>query len=112
MLVHPKGRYPKGDTQRDSIWHQWLVSLPFSMWESWLKGLLSPLPTPTPSEGAVLTVASVAQATECRQSSPLWCSALLSGEGNGSPLQYSCLENSVDRGAWWAAVHGVTQSRT
>ena len=35
-----------------------------------------------------------------------------SGEGNGNPLQYSCLENSVDRGAWWAAVHGVTQSWT
>ena len=34
------------------------------------------------------------------------------GEGNGSPLQYSCLENPVDRGAWWAAVHGVTQSPT
>ena len=34
------------------------------------------------------------------------------GEGNGNPLQYSCLENPVDRGAWWAAVYGVTQSRT
>ena len=34
------------------------------------------------------------------------------GEGDGTPLQYSCLENSMDRGAWWAAVHGVTKSRT
>ena len=34
------------------------------------------------------------------------------GEGNGNPLQYSCLENPRDRGAWWAAVHRVTQSRT
>ena len=33
------------------------------------------------------------------------------GEGNGSPLQYSCLENPMDRGAWWAAVHGVTKSQ-
>ena len=33
-------------------------------------------------------------------------------EGNGSPLQCSCLENPRDRGAWWAAVYGVTQSRT
>ena len=39
-------------------------------------------------------------------------SALCCGEGNGNPLQYSCLENPVDAGAWWAAVHGVTQSRT
>ena len=34
------------------------------------------------------------------------------GEGNGNLLQYSCLENSRDRGAWWAAVYGVAQSRT
>ena len=34
------------------------------------------------------------------------------GEGNGNPLQYSCLENPRDGGAWWAAVYGVTQSRT
>ena len=33
-------------------------------------------------------------------------------EGNGSPLQCSCLENPRDGGAWWAAVYGVTQSRT
>ena len=33
-------------------------------------------------------------------------------EGNGTPLQYSCLENPMDGGAWWAAVHGVAQSRT
>ena len=32
------------------------------------------------------------------------------GEGNGYPLQYSCLENSMDRGAWQATVHGVTKS--
>ena len=35
-----------------------------------------------------------------------------SGEGNGDPLQYSCLENPMDRRAWWATVHGVTKSRT
>ena len=34
------------------------------------------------------------------------------GEGNGNPLQYSCLENSSDGGTWWAAVYGVAQSRT
>ena len=36
----------------------------------------------------------------------------LYGEGNGNPLQYSCLENLMDGGAWWAAVHGVVKSRT
>ena len=35
-----------------------------------------------------------------------------SGEGNGNPLQDSCLENSVDRGAWWITVCGVAKSRT
>ena len=34
------------------------------------------------------------------------------GEGNGNPLQYSCLENPMDRGAWRATVHGLTKSRT
>ena len=33
-------------------------------------------------------------------------------EGNGNPLQYSCLENPRDREAWWAAVYGITQNRT
>ena len=34
------------------------------------------------------------------------------GEGNGNPFQYSCLENPTDKGAWWAAVHGVAKSLT
>ena len=34
------------------------------------------------------------------------------GEGNGNPRQYSCLENFMDRGAWWATVHGVAKSQT
>ena len=34
------------------------------------------------------------------------------GEGNGNPLQYSCLENPMDRRAWWATVHGVAKSQT
>ena len=39
-------------------------------------------------------------------------SGRFSGEGNGNPLQYFCLENSMDRGAWRATVHGVTKSWT
>ena len=34
------------------------------------------------------------------------------GGGNGNPLQYSCLENPMDRGSWWTIVHGVTKTRT
>ena len=42
----------------------------------------------------------------------LLLSSFFTGEGNGTPLQYSCLENPMDGGAWWAAVYGVAQSRT
>ena len=42
----------------------------------------------------------------------LACLDSSSGEGNGTPLQYSCLENPMDRGAWKAAVHGVAEGRT
>ena len=38
-------------------------------------------------------------------------SGLKFGKGNGNPPQYSCLENPMDGGAWWAAVHGVARSR-
>ena len=37
---------------------------------------------------------------------------MIIGEGNGTPLQYSCLENPMDGGAWWAAVHRVAEGRT
>ena len=40
------------------------------------------------------------------------CPGRSPGEGNGHPLQYSCLENSMQRGAWWATVHGVAESWT
>ena len=39
-------------------------------------------------------------------------SVLLHGEGNGNPLQYPRWENSMDRGAWWATVHGIAKSQT
>ena len=54
------------------------------------------------------------KASACNAGDPSWMPGLGSspGEGNGNPLQYSCLENSMDGGAWWATVHGVTKSRT
>ena len=50
----------------------------------------------------------------CNAGDPGWTPGLgrSSGEGKGNPLQYSCLENSMDRGAWWVTVHGVTKSQT
>ena len=44
--------------------------------------------------------------------SPFFQLCTRTGEGNGTPLQYSCLENPMDGGAWWAAVHGVAESQT
>ena len=41
-----------------------------------------------------------------------WFLIILPGEGNGNPLQYSCLWNPMDRGAWWATIHGVPKSWT
>ena len=41
-----------------------------------------------------------------------WMFLMFCRKGNGTPLQYSCLENPMDGGAWWAAVHGVAKSRT
>ena len=41
-----------------------------------------------------------------------WGTTVSLGGGNGTPLQYSCLENPMDGGAWWAAVHGVAMGRT
>ena len=43
---------------------------------------------------------------------PFHFSLSCTGEGNGNPLQCSCLENPMDRGAWWATVQGVAKSRT
>ena len=42
----------------------------------------------------------------------LGCARHGAGEGNGTPLQYSCLEYPMDGGAWWAAAHGVAKSQT
>ena len=42
----------------------------------------------------------------------MWAQGVFPGEGNGNPLQYSCLENPMERGAWQATVHGLAKSRT
>ena len=53
-----------------------------------------------------------ANARDPREAGAIPASGRPPGEGNGNPLQYSCLENPIDRGAWWATVHGVTKSPT
>ena len=53
-----------------------------------------------------------ANAGDVREAGSIPGSGRFPGEGNGNPLQYSSLENSMDRGAWRATVHGVTKSQT
>ena len=53
-----------------------------------------------------------AKAGKARDSGSIPGTGRSPGEGNGNPLQYSCLENSMDRGAWWATVHGIAKSWT
>ena len=53
-----------------------------------------------------------ADAGDARAMGLILGSGRVPGGGNGNTLQYSCVENPMDRGAWWAAVHGITQSRT
>ena len=103
--------------------HQAPLPMGFSRQEYW-SGLLRPplgdLPNPgiksaSPAlAGGFFTTSATWEAQVfCKWG--LWllsCLHLFSGEGNGNPLQYSCLENPMDGGAWWAAVHGVAKSRT
>ena len=51
-----------------------------------------------------------ANAKDTRDAGSIPGSGRSPGEGNGNPLQYSCLENPMDRGAWWATVHAVSKS--
>ena len=55
---------------------------------------------------------SIANAGDVRDVGSIPGSGRSLEEGNGNLLQYSCLENSMDRGDWWAMVHGVTKSQT
>jgi len=60
----------------------------------------------------VVILKAKAEKSECKLISIKEHPSRGTGEGNGNPFHYSCLENPVDRGAWWAAVYGVAQSRT
>ena len=62
------------------------------------------------SRVALVVKNSPASVGDIRDASSIPGSGRSPGEGNGNPLQYSCLESSMDRGAWQATVHGVTKS--
>ena len=71
----------------------------FSVWVTYM----SLIPGVSDSEESVCNAGDLGSIPESGRSP---------GEGNGYPLQYSCLENSRDRGAWWTAVHGIIKSQT
>ena len=63
------------------------------------------------SPGATVVKNLPANAGDMRETGSVPGSERSPGEGNGNALQYSCLESLMDRGAWWATVHGVAKSR-
>ena len=78
--------------------------------EQWVKPLL--LPSNSETQAAVVVKNLPAYARDVRNAGSVPGLRRSPGEGNGSPLQYSRLENPMDRGAWWATVHRVTKSWT
>ena len=96
------GDFPGGPMAK-TLLSQWQQPLPGS--------ILGPLRSGTANNKGILHQV-LAQVSVKNTSPYLWAVFWYSGEGNGTPLQYSCLENPMDRGAWEAAVHGVAKSRT
>ena len=64
------------------------------------------------SQVALVVKNTLAKAGDIRDSGLIPGLGRSPGGGHGNPLQYSCLENSMDRRAWWATVNGVTKSQT
>ena len=88
-----------------SITHQAPLSMEFPRQEYW-----SRLPFPTLGELPDKGIEPVF--LMCPALPGRFLTTVLPGEGNGNPLQYFCLGNPMDRGTWWATVHGVTKSQT
>ena len=68
--------------------------------------------SPGSPQGTLVVKNLPANAGDKRHAGSIPGSGRSPGEGNGYPLQYSCLENSIDRGAWWATGHAATKSQT
>ena len=96
-LLRPHGLQPARLLSRRRQWHPTPVLLPGKS-HGW-RSLVSCSPWGR-------------QESDTTERLPFHFSLSCIGEGNGSPLQCSCLENPRDRGAWWAAVYGVAQSQT
>ena len=90
--------------------HGSVIGIPMSL-PSWAS-LPSPAPSPSSSLSQSPGLHSLSHTPNPHLRSILHMLVQYVGEGNGTPLQYSCLENPMDRGAWWAAVHGVAGSWT
>ena len=76
------------------------------------KCLASPKPGLNFTHSLVKNLPANANAGDVRDTGLIPGSGSFPGEGNSNPLQHSCLENPMDRGAWWATVHRVPESRT
>ena len=110
-------------TQLTAILREVSLYLPFHRWGSWGPGCTwnwTNVPQPEREESSRMqTQGSLFPNLQQSQFPPPFLVLKLqdnwwapAGEGHGNPLQYSCLENSMDRGAWWATAYGVTKSRT
>ena len=73
---------------------------------------MPPRPHPCSSQVAPVVKNPPAKAGDIRDMGSTPGSGTSPREGRGNPLQYACVENPMDRGAWWATVHGATKSQT
>ena len=99
----------KGESRTSAKLLGWSESLGFSA--MFWKHLANPVWIMRERAGEHKQV-SVANSTLRETKKQLGFTSQISREGNGTPLQYSCLENPMGGGAWWAAVHGVAKSQT
>ena len=83
----------------------WVICLPINTWEALTQASRA-------SQGALAVKNPPADAGDIRDVGLIPGSGRSPGGGHGNPLQYSCLENPMDRGAWRAAVHGIAKSQT
>ena len=87
-------------------WHLKIIEDHKALWFTWVTVYWGP------SQVALVVKNPPANAEGAGEVGSIPGSGRPPGVGNGNPLQYSCLENSMDRGAWWAPVHGATKGPT